>query len=266
VNADEAAVFGAAFKAARLSPSFRVKEIREFDAANYATWLSYKKGKDGKTQQQKLFTPSSFVGTSKQVPFNQQEDFEFYLYQSRLADKGSPFENNDSGTTGSRYTTKNVTASIEKLVKDFGCKKEDVDLKFTIRLEPVFGLPEVVHGSVSCEYEVTDKKEGVVDGVKNLFGFGKKTDDGQKILADEKEASSSSTSSESSSTSSAKSTETTAKGKKDGKAKDGKAKEAKAKEDTAPKKKTAVIQVAFDTVHDASSVIPFAEQTFIKER
>lgn len=35
VNADEAAVFGAVFKAASLSPSFRVKEIRSRDASPY---------------------------------------------------------------------------------------------------------------------------------------------------------------------------------------------------------------------------------------
>ena len=48
VNADEAAVFGAAFQGAGLSASFRVKEIRTSDIAGYAagiTWNSDGKGK-----------------------------------------------------------------------------------------------------------------------------------------------------------------------------------------------------------------------------
>ena len=49
VNADEAAVFGAAFKGAGLSPSFRVKEIRTGDNAGYAVAVEWKSDDKGET-------------------------------------------------------------------------------------------------------------------------------------------------------------------------------------------------------------------------
>jgi hypoxia up-regulated 1 len=46
VNSDEAAVFGAAFKGAGMSASFRVKEIRTNDCSNYAVGMEWEA--DGK--------------------------------------------------------------------------------------------------------------------------------------------------------------------------------------------------------------------------
>ncbi|KAL8678023.1 MAG: hypothetical protein Q9186_005592 [Xanthomendoza sp. 1 TL-2023] len=177
VNSDEAAVFGAAFKAATLSPSFRVKDIRTGDTPGYAsgaTWTS-----DGKDRQQKLFTPTSVIGAEKQVAFKLLKDFTFSLYQQSPRPSGEIVDN-----PVCQVQTKNLTASVKQLEDDFGCVAADISIKFAFRLSPSDGLPEVVRGSVSCE--AMEKKSGVVDGMKDLFGFGSKKGD-QKPLGEDAE-------------------------------------------------------------------------------
>ncbi|KAL8664063.1 MAG: hypothetical protein Q9202_003355 [Teloschistes flavicans] len=177
VNSDEAAVFGAAFKAASISPSFRVKEIRTGDTPGFASgawWTA-----DGKEKQQKLFTPTSIIGAEKQVAFKVLEDFTFTLYQQVFNQLGNKIE-----VPVTEVQTKNMTASIKKLDDTFGCVAADISTRFAIRLSPTDGLPEVVSGTVSCE--VTEKKGGVVDGMKDLFGFGSKKGE-QKPLAEDGE-------------------------------------------------------------------------------
>ena len=175
VNSDEAAVFGAAFKAAAISPSFRVKEIRAADTAVYpilATWSL-----DGKDKQQKLFIPTSQVGAEKQVSVKATEDFAFNLYQQ------VPLSSFDLPV--SEIRTKNLTASVKTLVENFGCALSDISTKFAIRLSPIDGIPEVVSGSVSCEVaELAGKKGGVVDGVKDFLGFGSKKGDQEPLKGD----------------------------------------------------------------------------------
>ena len=177
VNADEAAVFGAAFKAAGFSASFRVKDIRAADGAGYAfgaTWVS-----DGKEHKQKLFTPASQTGVEKQVPFKVTEDFSMSLYQQTSGGETQPTD-----LPLVKVQTQNLTASVNKLVDTFGCKIADVSTKFTIRLSPHNGLPEVLRGSVSCEVSVLDKK-GVVADVKGFFGFGSKKGSQEPLAAED---------------------------------------------------------------------------------
>lgn len=176
VNSDEAAVFGAAFKAAGISPSFRVKEIRASDSAGYAVGLKWTA--EGKERQQKLFVPTSQIGAEKQVPFKVTEDFTFSLIEQIPSPNGDLIDR-----PVVKIQTKNMTASVEQLVDKFGCSKGDINTSFAIRLSPIDGLPEAVTGSVSCE--TTTQKGGVVDGVKDFFGFGSKKGD-QEPLKDEK--------------------------------------------------------------------------------
>ena len=176
VNSDEAAVFGAAFKAAGISPSFRVKEIRASDSAGYAVGLKWTA--EEKERQQKLFVPTSQIGPEKQVPFKVTEDFTFSLIEQIPSPNGNMIDR-----PVVKIQTKNMTASVEQLVDKFGCSKGDINTNFAIRLSPIDGLPEVVTGSVSCE--TTTQKGGVVDGVKDFFGFGSKKGD-QEPLKDEK--------------------------------------------------------------------------------
>ncbi|KAL2006501.1 hypothetical protein VTN00DRAFT_9169 [Thermoascus crustaceus] len=201
VNADEAAVFGAAFKGAAISPSFRVKDIRGSDAANYAVllkWLS-----DGKERQQKLFTPTSQVGAEKQVTVKNVADFGFSFYQQVPKDNGLV----DAPVLSVK--TNNLTASTEQLKDKFGCTPANITTKFIIRLSPLDGLPEVLSGSVSCEVENPEKKGSVVDDVKGFFGLGSKKGEQQQPLKAEDEPSESTTlEGESSSTPTATTSET----------------------------------------------------------
>lgn len=192
VNADEAAVFGAAFKAAATSPSFRVKEIRAAESAVYPVSVSWTI--DGKDKHQKLFVPTSQVGAEKQVSIKATEDFSLSLSQQVASDT--------SDLPISLLKTQNLTESVKSLGSKFGCESSDISTKFVIRLSPVDGLAEVVRGSVSCEVseESESKKGGVVEGVKDLFGFGSKKTD-QELLKDDGDDPSSSTSSAESETS-----------------------------------------------------------------
>jgi hypoxia up-regulated 1 len=165
VNADESAVFGAAFKAAGLSPSFKVKEIRDSDVAGYPAGITYMDG--GKDRRQSLFTATSPIGnnaSTKQVSFKHKEDFNFALYQ----------QVGDVDQAIAQVQTTNLTASVAALKEKFGCEKEDVNTKFSIRLSAVDGIPEVVSGSVSCETDQAAKGSSVGDSVKGWLGFGKK--------------------------------------------------------------------------------------------
>ena len=176
VNADESAVFGAAFKGAGLSPSFKVKEIRDSDIAGYSAGMIYTDGE--KDRRQSLFSATSPVGhgaSTKQVTFKDKDDFSFGLYQ----------QIGDVDRSIARVDTSNLTASVKALKDKFGCEKDEISTKFSIRLSPIDGLPEVIGGSVSCEVEGSGKAESIGDSVKDWLGFGKKKD--QEPLSDEED-------------------------------------------------------------------------------
>ena len=175
VNADEAAVFGAAFKAAAISPSFRVKEIRASDNAVYPVTASW--SIDGKEKQQKLFLPTSQIGAEKQVSVKALADFSFILSQQ------PSFGSSDLQI--SHIKTVNLTESVKQLTTRFGCSLSNIGTKFAIRLSPMDGLPEVISGSVSCEVTETEaKRGGVVDGMKDFLGFGSKKGDQEPLKED----------------------------------------------------------------------------------
>lgn len=177
VNADEAATFGAAFKGAALSPSFRVKDIRASDASAHA--VSLKWASEGKERQQKLFTPTSQVGPEKQVTLKNLDDFELSFHQHILSG------NEVTESPVLAVQTQNLTASVAKLKENFGCADANMTTKFSVRLGPVDGLPEVVSGFVSCE---VDSKKGIVEDVKGFFGLGSKKE-GQAPLGEDGEPS-----------------------------------------------------------------------------
>ncbi|KAK8211305.1 lumenal Hsp70 protein [Zalaria obscura] len=222
VNADESAAHGAAFKAAGLSPSFRVKEIRDSDGAAYAAGVTYP-GDNGKERQQKLFAPSSQTGTAKQVTFKNLEDFSFTLFQH--------IDSQDRPVL--KAQTENLTASVAALTEKFGCSKDEISTRFSIRLSPIDGLPEVPSGSVSCEVEGSGKAGGLGDSVKGLFGFGSKKGDQEPLedAAPEETVEAGASSSASSSASGSQSTES-----------------AKAEKDVKPKKRTESIKIKLSTV------------------
>ncbi|KAK8039813.1 hypothetical protein PG993_008224 [Apiospora rasikravindrae] len=180
VNSDEAAVFGAGFRAADLSPSFRVKEIKALDAAGYAAGMKWT-NPQGKAQQQRLWTERSILGaTPKEVAFTNQEDLTVKFYQSIPSTDGAVDKETKT------FTTKNLTATVAQLVEKNGCKNEDIQFKVKLQLRSEDGEVDVVKAHVECEADDTDKEGSVMDGVKNLFGFGKKD---QQPLKDGEESS-----------------------------------------------------------------------------
>ncbi|KAI2705920.1 hypothetical protein CBS147332_7164 [Penicillium roqueforti] len=243
VNADEAAVFGAAFKGAALSPNFRVKDIRTGDAATYP--ISLKWNSDGKQRNQKLFTATSQVGPEKQVTVKNLEDFEFSFAQHVSQDEEQPILS---------VQTQNLTASVARLKDNFGCTTANITTKFTIRLSPVDGLPEVMAGTVSCEVE--SEKKGIVEDVKGFFGLGKK--DEQEPLGEDGEPRESITlePETESSTASSASSKTTTTSTKDAK------KDAKA----TPQVKLEVIPISLKSVTLGTPAPSAAELSRIKGR
>ncbi|KAH6621541.1 Hsp70 protein-domain-containing protein [Chaetomium sp. MPI-SDFR-AT-0129] len=179
VNSDEAAVFGAGFRAAELSPSFRVKEIRVGESAAYPAGIKWKTD-EGKEKQQRLWTATSHLGAAaKEITFTNRDDFVVTFYQN------VPASASDAGSVDAEtkvLTTKNLTASVAELVEKHKCDKEEIKLKLSARLASENGEVDVLNVSVECEAE---SKEGFVDGVKNLFGFGKKE---QQPLSDDEAA------------------------------------------------------------------------------
>ncbi|KAI3327949.1 actin-like ATPase domain-containing protein [Xylariaceae sp. AK1471] len=186
VNSDEAAVFGAGFRAAELSPSFRVKEIRVSEAAAYAAGMKWTTPQN-KPQQQRLWTERSLLSAApKEVVFTNREDFSIRFFQQVPSAQGVVEKETKE------MTTKNLTATVASLVEKHGCTEADIQFKVQLRLGAENGEVQITKASVECETEAAEK-EGIMDGVKNLFGFGKSKD--QKPLTDGEESSESETTS-----------------------------------------------------------------------
>ncbi|KAF3041087.1 lumenal Hsp70 protein [Didymella heteroderae] len=224
VNSDEAAVFGAAFKAAGLSPSFRVKEIRDSDTQGYSHSIEYMHNM--KTKNQNIFTPSTKLGATKDLPFNMMGEFEFTVHQHVPSASGK-----ETKEPTLLFKSLNLTETVTKLIDNEGCERDSFNNYVQVRLSPVTGTPEVTSAWVTCE--ATEAKAGIVDGVKNLFGMGGRKD--QEAL---KEGESSS---ESASASSSVSSSKSSKGSKS-----SSAAAAEASDDGKPKKKTVRSNITWD--------------------
>lgn len=181
VNSDESAVFGAGFRAAELSPSFRVKEIKISEGAAYPAGLKWVDDKS-KSRHQRLWTPTSHLGApAKEVTFNNKQDFTIEFYQEVPASPQDVTPGVEEKATKT-LSTKNLTDTITAMKEKYSCEPVDIQFKLGLRLSSDNGEVEVTTAYVECEGEVVEK-EGLMDGVKNLFGFGKK--DEQKPVVDD---------------------------------------------------------------------------------
>ena len=257
VNSDEAAVFGAGFRAADISPSFRVKEIRVSDAASYPVGMKWKTDQE-KPQQQRLWTERSVLGAApKEVTFANHEDFDVQFYQQVPSADGVVEKETKV------LTTKNLTASVASLVDGKGCAKSDVQFKVQLRLSSVDGEVEVAQASVECEAEEMEK-EGIIDGVKNLFGFGKNKD--QQPLADGEESTESVESETESTTASADTATTSAEESSTSSASTTESAEAADASANAKKKVLVVVPVDFTLTKAGSPQFSKQERTKSKAR
>ncbi|PFH58590.1 hypothetical protein XA68_13468 [Ophiocordyceps unilateralis] len=174
VNADEAAVFGAGFRAAELSPSFRVKEIRISEGPMYPIGIT-RTASSGKQLRQRLWTATSPLGGPvKEMTLTEHKDVIVGFYQQ----VGS--ETRDTKSMSTTNLTDTVAAMKERYPS---CVEADIAFKLALGLSSENGEVQVLKAAVECEAEVPEK-EGFVDGVKNLLGLGKKDQKDQQPLTE----------------------------------------------------------------------------------
>jgi len=259
VNSDEAAVFGAGFRGAGLSPSFRVKEIRTFDGVSFAGGIKWANPQN-KPQRQQLWKPTSFLGAEKQFVFKNQNEFAIEFYQQIPASENLGSSSAESSLL--EITTQNLTESVAVLKEKFGCTDADINLKLYTRLGADNGEVKIGKLFVDCEVEDTEKP-GVVDSMKNMFGFGKKDQaplkDGEVPESSTENASTESSSSSTTSTSSAKSSKKTKEAKESKEPKEP-------KKPLKPTKHFETIPIKYSTVIKGRPELPTTEITRMKER
>ncbi|POS86136.1 hypothetical protein EPUL_002317, partial [Erysiphe pulchra] len=179
VNSDESAVFGAGFRGATLSPSFRVKEIRVYDSLNYPSGVKWT-NVHNKIQHQGLWQAKSFLGDQKRYTFKIHSDPLVLTFYQRIPSSESPSGTMDQETLV--VTTRNLTNSVTYLKEKYGCAPIDITVRLNAQILAESGEVYVSKFVVGCEAE---EKESMVDSVKGLFGFGKKDQlplsDGEKL-------------------------------------------------------------------------------------
>ncbi|KAJ8068586.1 hypothetical protein OCU04_002298 [Sclerotinia nivalis] len=252
VNADEAAVFGAGFRGAGLSPSFRVKEIRSYDSASFAAGIKYI-DIHKKNRHQRLYEPTTNLNAEKQFTFDNHEDFTIDFYQHVASS-----ERVSGGSAEKQLkaiTTQNLNESVALLKEKHNCDNKDIRVKLSTRVSPINGEMDIMKFVVDCEAEEVEK-ESMVDSVKGLFGFGKK--DQAPLSGDGTESVGSSGTTESSTTS----TSTTSSGSS------SKSASASTKDKEAPKSKKnlIVIPLKYETELKGVPEVPASEITRMKDR
>ncbi|KAF8855682.1 actin-like ATPase domain-containing protein [Acephala macrosclerotiorum] len=256
VNADESAVFGAGFRGAGLSPSFKVKDIRAYEGVTYRTGLKWINIYE-KPQHIQLWNANSHLGTEKQYTFKNQEDpFAIRFYQHVASS-----ENVSKGSAEKELitlTTQNLTDSVAHLKSKFGCTDGDINIKLSTRLARSNGEVEILKFVLDCEVEAGEEKESMVDSVKGLFGFGKK--DQAPLSEEETDSSTSTFETESSSTST--STLGSESASASASSKDAKAKDKK----STPTKRLEVVPLKYTIDIARLPRLPASEITRMKER
>ncbi|KAF7893559.1 uncharacterized protein EAF02_001097 [Botrytis sinoallii] len=254
VNADEAAVFGAGFRGAGLSPSFRVKEIRSYDGASYAAGIKYI-DIHKKPRHMRLYEPTTNVNAEKQFTFENHEEFTIDFYQHvASSEKVSP---GSAEKELKAITTQNLTDSVALLKEKHNCDNKDIRVHLSTRVSPVNGEMDIVKFVVDCEVEEIEK-ESMVDSVKGLFGFGKKD---QAPLEDGKESTDSSSTTESSTTSKKATSSSSSKS-----ASKSASASAKDKEAAKSKKTLIVIPLKYELELKGLPEVPASEITRMKDR
>jgi hypoxia up-regulated 1 len=110
VNADEAAVLGAAFYGAGLSRQFKTKDIRVQDISVHDVVASYPGEKRGKTITANIFPQGSKTGTRKTMTFKRKDDFALTLSYKLSPLPGFPVQLLEAHITGIAEAVKNLTS------------------------------------------------------------------------------------------------------------------------------------------------------------
>ncbi|OBZ74655.1 Heat shock protein 17 [Grifola frondosa] len=124
VNADEAAVLGAALHGAGLSRQFKTKDIRVSDIGLHDIQVSYPA--EMKTSSSKprtintmIFPTGSKTGSKKTLTFKRQDDFSLKLAYKASPGLGFPTDILEAGIVGVREAIQNLTdlGAIDPIVK-----------------------------------------------------------------------------------------------------------------------------------------------------
>ncbi|CAK7275531.1 lumenal Hsp70 protein [Sporothrix epigloea] len=165
VNSDEAAVLGAGFRAAELSPSFRVKEIHVREGAAYGVLVKPMSSAVTIAERQ-LWVPTSHIGPNSAM----QLQFDGDELKSELV---LGFYQQVSGSSiDKKFATRNLTETVNLLIENLACEPSSVRFTVEAHLSAETGEVEVTEAVATCESEGANK-ESLMDGVKNLLGFGK---------------------------------------------------------------------------------------------
>ncbi|KAF9585248.1 Hypoxia up-regulated protein 1 [Lunasporangiospora selenospora] len=171
VNGDEAAVMGAAFRAASLSRQFKVKEVRLKDISLFPIDVRYSgEPKEGSTAGKpfltSIFSGKSTMGTRKIMSFKRVTDFDFDLQY------GSSMEAELSEKEIAHVSLTGLTEAVNKF-KDVSVNTPKV--KVTIELSDS-GVLNVQEAVATIETD-TAKKATLAEKVKSFFGTSEKNED-----------------------------------------------------------------------------------------
>jgi hypoxia up-regulated 1 len=177
VNADEAAVLGAALYGAGLSRQFKTKDIRVTDTTVHDVLAVYPAEKGKKTLSAAIFGHGAKTGTRKTMSFKRKEDFALTLAYKQPPAPGFPTQLLEAHIVGVAEAVKNLTdmGASETIVKatlalsesGFASVKEAVVVG-EIKDESFTGMS--IHLS---QEHMTDFS---IDKLKGLFGGGSSSD------------------------------------------------------------------------------------------
>ncbi|TBU57224.1 actin-like ATPase domain-containing protein [Dichomitus squalens] len=162
VNADEAAVLGAALHGASLSRQFRTKDIRITDIGPYDIHISYQAeskqpGARPRTINSLVFPSGSKTGTKKTLTFKRQDDFKVKLGYKVPLLRGWPTDILEAEIQGVAEAIKNITEA----------GATDPVVKATVMLSES-GFASIRDAIVTGEF----KDESIAGKLKDFFGKG----------------------------------------------------------------------------------------------
>ncbi|KAI8388389.1 heat shock protein 70 family [Radiomyces spectabilis] len=169
VNADEAAVLGAAFRGASLSNQFRLtKQIKIKDVTIFPIEVTYEpeqSSEEGHAIRTTLFHEFGTMGVRKIMSFKRQSDFTFDINYAKTAEE----QDKDVGLDKIGHVkVTGLTAALEKHQDDIKSSENPPKVRVTIEMSDS-GIVSVPEASVTIE--VNDNgKATFKDKVKSFFG------------------------------------------------------------------------------------------------
>ncbi|CAO3677928.1 unnamed protein product [Umbelopsis vinacea] len=164
VNADEAAVLGAAFRGASISNQFRLtQEIKIKDVTTLPIQIVKETDQDDKHTRTTLYNEYGTMGMRKIVHIKKMSDFEFDLVYGKTLDE-------EDKKLGLDHISSVKVTGLTQAVKDHKTEPsvtdEELKVKVSIELSDS-GILSVTDASVVL---TSDKPASIADKVKSFFG------------------------------------------------------------------------------------------------